>query len=333
MKARQLANTVLSVSLLFSCERLLIPAGEVTVFEGRVADPDQLLISTRDVDLFWEAYDMAPQATDQTAHWQRNYIDKASPTVQSTLSSGKITAAIMAKATISTYRQFFPSVRTLTTGMVRQQEGAIRQGLRTLKQLYPDATFPAIYFGMGLFNNGGKSLPSGIYIGTEYYTAAPTTITTELTAYSRGILFNSSQLPAIVAHEMVHQQQRYGIAGGNTLLAAAIAEGSADFLAKLATGAIATGTATYTFGEANERAVWQAFSQEMDGTNWRNWLYNGNAGNTYNYPADMGYFVGYRICEAYYNRATNKTQALRDMLQTTDYKAFLTKSGYPELWK
>jgi hypothetical protein len=38
--------------------------------------------------------------------------------------------------------------------------------------------------------------------------------------------------------------------------------------------------------------------------------------------------VGYRICKTYYQRASDKRQALRDILEMTDPKAFLSKSGW-----
>ncbi len=192
--------------------------------------------------------------------------------------------------------------------------------------MYPDALFPSVYFGVGVFNNGGKSLSQGIYIGAEFYTPDAETPTDELTPYLRQVRGGPARLPSIVAHELVHQQQQYR--NQNTLLADAIAEGSADFLAELATGNVATGGTTYAFGQANERTVWLRFKQDMDGSTRQNWLYNGFSGNPYSFPPDMGYFVGYKICAAYYNRASDKTAALRTMLTTSDVKAFLTQSGY-----
>ena len=47
-------------------------------------------------------------------------------------------------------------------------------------------------------------------------------------------------------------------------------------------------------------------------------------------PNDLGYFIGYRIAEAYYNRMTDKQQAIRDILTGANgnVKELLTKSGY-----
>ncbi len=45
-------------------------------------------------------------------------------------------------------------------------------------------------------------------------------------------------------------------------------------------------------------------------------------------PGDLGYYFGYRIAQAYYNRATDKKQAVVDIIEMDDPLLFLQKSGY-----
>jgi hypothetical protein len=42
----------------------------------------------------------------------------------------------------------------------------------------------------------------------------------------------------------------------------------------------------------------------------------------------MGYWVGYRIARAYYDRAADKRRALNEILTIRDFDAFLAASGY-----
>jgi uncharacterized protein YjaZ len=65
----------------------------------------------------------------------------------------------------------------------------------------------------------------------------------------------------------------------------------------------------------------------MDGTNSDNWIANGQQ-ETPTKPCDLGYYVGYRIVQAYYNKAADKKQALAHILTLRDPKAFLAESGY-----
>jgi hypothetical protein len=43
---------------------------------------------------------------------------------------------------------------------------------------------------------------------------------------------------------------------------------------------------------------------------------------------DLGYGVGYRIAKSYYQHAANKRQAVRNILEMTDAKAFLAESQW-----
>jgi hypothetical protein len=80
--------------------------------------------------------------------------------------------------------------------------------------------------------------------------------------------------------------------------------------------------ATVLEGSLNEGAA--EFTAAEDATDRSKWLNNG----TPEKPGDLGYWVGYRIVEAYYQQATDKRQALREILELTDSKAFLAKSGW-----
>jgi hypothetical protein len=47
-------------------------------------------------------------------------------------------------------------------------------------------------------------------------------------------------------------------------------------------------------------------------------------------PVDLGYVVGARIVQAFYDRADDKAWAVREILSITDYEGFLERSGYAE---
>jgi hypothetical protein len=65
----------------------------------------------------------------------------------------------------------------------------------------------------------------------------------------------------------------------------------------------------------------------MAGKDWSNWIANGKQ-ETADKPADLGYFVGYKICQSYYQEMADKKQAVHDILNINDYPAFLAKSRY-----
>ena len=65
----------------------------------------------------------------------------------------------------------------------------------------------------------------------------------------------------------------------------------------------------------------------MDSTNLNAWMYQGDRVPP-GRPADLGYWMGYKISKAYYTNATDKKAAVKDILLFTDAKAFLASSGY-----
>lgn len=132
-------------------------------------------------------------------------------------------------------------------------------------------------------------------------------------------------MPSLMVHELVHRNQ--GPQDG-TLLSYALSEGMADFVAELVTGHI-TNARLHPYGNAHEKELWADFQKEMLGTNPDNWMANGNQ-ETPTKPCDLGYYVGYRIVQAYYQQAPDKKQALAHILSLRDAKAFLTESGYAE---
>jgi hypothetical protein len=62
----------------------------------------------------------------------------------------------------------------------------------------------------------------------------------------------------------------------------------------------------------------------MDGKDTSHWLYGKSGGK--DRPVDLGYWMGFKISEAYYNHAADKKQAVRDLMMVLDCKGFLRQS-------
>ena len=50
-------------------------------------------------------------------------------------------------------------------------------------------------------------------------------------------------------------------------------------------------------------------------------------------PADLGYYIGYKIAEEYYKNAADKKQAVTDIIEMNDPITFLQKSKYDQKLK
>lgn len=62
---------------------------------------------------------------------------------------------------------------------------------------------------------------------------------------------------------------------------------------------------------------------------YNNWIANSLQATADNLP-DLGYWIGYQICKAYYENSPDKKKAITEMLNIRDYKDFLEKSKWEE---
>ncbi len=280
-----------------------------------------------DVPRFWRAYDEAKKLKGlarKAAAFRRLYL---APGTEGLIDYHHL--KIQSMEALVTQIQKTPDyyegirARTLTAERLAPR---IRAGLARLVTLYPEATVPDVTFVIGRLNSGGTAGPSGMLIGLDIWSWTPGVSVQGLSPGMRALLQNSSldDLPTIVLHEHVHALQVFS--REETLLDAALAEGSADFLAGLALPD-AKKPHYYRWGLENEVKVWRAFKEEMNGSSTQRWIANQNRVEK-DWYADLGYFVGARICEAYYAQAPDKKQAIKALLFVTDSQQILKASGY-----
>jgi uncharacterized protein YjaZ len=73
--------------------------------------------------------------------------------------------------------------------------------------------------------------------------------------------------------------------------------------------------------------LWAEFETAMHGTDVGRWLYNQDS-EAADRPGDLGYFVGYRIAQSFYERTADKEAAVAAIIEMPDADAFLAESGY-----
>jgi Predicted Zn-dependent protease (DUF2268) len=288
-------------------------------------DPQTAKLVTSDLDNFWRAYADAANATsveEKEKIFQREYLDKGSAGLKDFVKL-RIKSAHELVAVIEERPKFYASLKEITP-RVSGMEPAIRASFVKLKELYPNAVFPDVYFLIGVMNSGGTTAGSGLLIGLEMHGKTPDTDMSEMSSWLRQVLGSADELPQVVAHELIHYQQT---GEGKTLLAQCLHEGSADFVGELISGG-QINAHLREYGDAHEADLWREFSQAMDKDNASQWLYQG--GKSKDRPADLGYYIGYRISQAYYERAADKKKAIHDILTVHDFHALLEESHYAD---
>jgi hypothetical protein len=276
------------------------------------SDPANIRIVTSDIPNFWRAFDRAAGASSQEERatiFKREYFIPGTDGLWGFINDRLRSPWYVAKVT-QQRRADYERVRSVTAEMPSTVP-AIVTDLKRLKDFYPDAVFPTIYFVIGTFNSGGTiSDGVGDILGAEILADV-------------GI----DRVPALVTHETIHWNQHD--ADESTVLSFVLNEGSADFLADLADGRVET-DATWQFGCAHEAALWALLTQQaksQDDKTITSWVFSEQA--PMGAPPYIGYWVGYRIMQTYYANATDKKAAISDMLHIKDFPAFVSASGYP----
>lgn len=267
--------------------------------ENYSSNPLDSKFVTEDVDRFWLAFNKMDVTNSNSF---QEYIEKGSNGLKGFIEDRIINADSLYNMVISRKEDYLKSKNVLNT--LKSKRKRIRAIYAALKYWYPDAVFPPVYFVVGRFNSGGTVSETGIIIGTE-------------------MLKDLEGLSALVAHELIHFQQKSE--EDLNLLSQSIMEGSADFIGELISGENINSTA-FQYGEMHQEALCKEFVTLMKQKKYEDWLY-GTSGKDER-PNDLGYWMGYKITEAYFNKQKDKHQAIYSILYITDPYQFLKESGF-----
>ncbi|MEM1358856.1 MAG: hypothetical protein AAGF89_11690 [Bacteroidota bacterium] len=291
-------------------------------------------VYTTDIDHYWEAYDQII-ATDDTAaqenFLQTLYLDRASPGLKKLMEVRNYTAEEYLE-NINAYPNFWASIRENTL-QAKTMKNEFQAGFTDLKQLYDCPKPASAYFAIGAFRSGGTAVDSFVLIGGEFTLADDRVDATEFPENIRAnrIAFFASNpindVYGLFVHEFVHTQQE---PIPDYLLGQCLYEGVAEYVSCLATGTEPDTAVRY--GQAHPEAVLATFEREMFyQNNQPKWLWS-NAPNQFE-RRDLGYYIGYTISERYYRQATDKKEAIRELVEidytdTSEVRRVIDASGY-----
>lgn len=287
----------------------------------------QTKIFTSDIDNFWIAYDSVKTTTDTTKQKefiQKLYLDKATNGLKDFI----IVRQHSAKRHLNNILKnpkFWASVKPHTL-QIKSYTPDIENVMIKFKMLYSNFKQPDVYFTIGCLNSGGTTTRNKILIGSEIAVADSTVDATEVGSWLSGVFKLNTSVLSMVAHELGHTQQNGNSAN---LLGNCIKEGACDFITELLLDKPIQ-SPYMTYGKANEKMLWELFQKDMYRQETKEWLYNGGQASIG--KADLGYFIGYVICKSYYENASDKTKALKQIIELNYSKKsvakFLKKSKY-----
>ena len=279
-----------------------------------VPSESSLVIDIGDVARFYQIYGAA-RGHPTADQLQRDYIERGSEGLHRFAELRDVTSARIVDAMTRAPQIYADAERCMKVlPRVRQR---VRMALQKLGTLYPEAQFPPLTIVVGRGKPVGVTDAAGVMIGLEALCA--------IEYLSANV---EDRFVHVIAHEYAHVQQALHAPAlyddsNPTVLEGSLIEGAAEFTAELTSGRVA-----YAYFDSktkgHEKEIEDAFVADEEKTDLSKWLNNG----TLTEPGDLGYWVGYRIVKSYYEHAADQRQALRDILQMTDPKALLAKSGW-----
>lgn len=201
-----------------------------------------------------------------------------------------------------------------------------------LQGALPTARLPQVYLVFGAGNSGGTARPGAQVLGLEV-----------LCKVSDSPEALRSKLRHLFAHETIHSLQMDARidAEANPLLLNVLAEGAADFIAWLVTGEEPSESRA-AWAEPREAELWEAFQSDLAlvenaaktgekvaEANAAAGRWVGNYGSAPDgWPSELGYWMGLRIWERYYEASGHKREALHRMLSIENPELILASGSY-----
>lgn len=292
-------------------------------------------VLTTDIDHFWEAYEKITTTKDSTLQYdylEQLYLSKETEGLQAIRQARNYTPQDYIN-TINSYPKFWASVKPNTL-KAKKSAKELEVAIGKLRKIYPQLKPATIYFTIGALRTNGTFSGNLVLIGSEIAMADKNTVTSEFPENirkGRRAYFDSNPIEHLVllnVHEYVHTQQKPVT---QNLLAYVVSEGVAEFVSTKTMG-VSSAVPAVVFGKQNNEKVRGKFEKEMFYLNNQSkWLWS-DASNDFG-VRDLGYYIGYQICENVYGQAKDKKDAIKKMIEL-DYsdeasvEAFVNSSKF-----
>jgi hypothetical protein len=267
-----------------------------------------------DLTRFWIAYDSIATSSDtlvQARFLEQIFLNPGTEGLKSLMQVRRYTAESYLAA-IRQYPAFWESIRHNSQNL-DAVKATIEQDIDKLKKQYPSLKPSTIYFLMGAFRTNGTIHQDRVLLGAEMAMTDQQADVHELPEHLQTYyqLYRPlAQLGLLCTHEYIHTQQKEPL---NNLLCYTLYEGIAEFVSCHATGKPSS-LPNFSFGLKEEARIKAKYLEELylPGT-LNNWMWGNN--NNELKERDLGYFVGYRISEAYILKAKDKIKAIQELIE------------------
>ena len=295
-----------------------VGTAQQTLTTNVMLEPSDAKFDFSDIENFIEAQDTIASGADPAEALQARYLDRASPGLLMFIEKYDLTLDRLLAA-MEKYPEAYERLPAVLAAL-HDQEHRYRETLADVRRAIPDAVFPPTYFVVSHHWGINSGSIEGPLLSVEKNTAES---------------IRGGDIESTLVHEMVHIQQLaatgeeyFAIFSGEerTLLALSIREGASTYFSEIISGGSEHKNQARDYYLAHEAELWEAFRADMLGLDMGEWLWEDPSDP--DMPRDLGYAIGARIVEAFYESADDKGAAAQTVMSITDYPGFLTHSGY-----
>ncbi len=288
-------------------------------------------IITTDIDNYWVAYDQIIKSSDSLERIKlinELYISKGTEGLKGLISVRRYQDYEFI-SNILNYPKYWNSIRGNLPYLLKDTVN-IEKHLTKLKEIYPELKPANIYFSIGAFKSGGTYEGNKVLFGAEFMLAQQNSILDELPNRIQKTIkeYAPYDIPLTAIHEYIHTQQKSW--ENQSIIHLCVAEGVAEFISTLITEKPLS--PSVNFGKQNAESVLKKYMVEIFRNEdiW-NWLWSENKNELK--VNDLGYYIGYEICERYYNKASDKKKAIKELIEldyssNTEFAKVVDGSGY-----
>lgn len=304
VKRRVLFLTLLTIALL----------GRLEAQPAYPRVPGEAQLIYKDLQHFSEAFKQLNSASDTLSVLQEYYFGKATPGLKEFINRHNLTPEMLRDALA-----MYPERYALIPGFVAEID-QVEQTYSELMEAFGAAVPNAMYAPTYLLVDANRGIGQASQVG-------------QLVTITR-VVDNPEKLQKLITHELSHFQQAMAMGGQkyaalysspDNMLGLCLREGGAEFITSLVLNTI-TQSASLEFLEMDEEKLKEQFMKDLSVQKKDYWLWDsiGRDGQ----PQLLGYVMGYKVCQAYYEKSADKPGALQTILKMPDASEFLVASGY-----
>jgi hypothetical protein len=277
-------------------------------------DPGEAKLIYSDLENFIDAYRELETNADTLKVLQVHYFDRGSAGLEEFIKRHGLTPELLKDALSEN-----PERYALLPGFLEkidETEAEFRSLMKDYHKIMSDAIFAPTYLLVGANRGIGQASLVG-----------------QLITVTR-VSDDKVKLQKLITHELSHLQQAITMGGQkyaslyateNNMLDLCLREGGAEFITSLVLGEI-TQTKALDYLDNHPTRLKKQFLADLEAQNKEFWLWASLEQKSH--PQLMGYAMGYRICDHFYDKADDKRMAIQQILMMGDAEAFLQYSGY-----